>query len=137
MRQRHTRPKGSITELNLTPLIDMVFILLIFFIVTSSFVKEAGIDVSRPSAQSAKRKERGNILIAISESGGIWMDRRKIDIRRVRSNVEKMHAENPEGAVIILADKDSKTGLLIQVMDQARLAGVSNVSVAAKQDQVK
>ncbi|NQY26065.1 MAG: biopolymer transporter ExbD [Piscirickettsiaceae bacterium] len=135
MRNRHSRRQsGAIAEVNMTPLIDMVFILLIFFIVTTSFVKETGVDVSRPSAKTAVKKEKANILIAIKPNGEVWMDKRLIDRRAVRANVERMHAENPEGSVIILADKDSKTGLLIEVMDQARLAGVANVSIAAERD---
>ena len=135
MRNRHSRRQsGGIAEINMTPLIDMVFILLIFFIVTTSFVKETGVDVNRPSAQTAVEKERANILIAIRENDEIWSDNRQIDRRAVRANVERLHAENPEGAVIILADENAKTGILIEVMDQARLAGVANVSIAAERD---
>lgn len=135
MRKRHSRRQsGGIAEINMTPLIDMVFILLIFFIVTTSFVKETGVDVNRPSAKTAVEKERANILISIRENDEIWMDQRQIDRRAVRANVERMHAENPEGSVIILADEEAKTGLLIEVMDQARLAGVANVSIAAERD---
>lgn len=135
MRHRHSRRQsGAIAEVNMTPLIDMVFILLIFFIVTTSFVKETGVDISRPSAKTAVQKELANILIAIKPNGDVWMDGRQIDQRAVRANVERMHAENPEGSVIILADKEAKTGLLIEVMDQARLAGVANVSIAAERD---
>jgi biopolymer transport protein ExbD len=110
----------------------VVFIMLIFFIVTASFVKEAGIDVSRPQAGTATRKERGNILIAITENDQIWMDRRQVDPRALRANIERLHAENPQGSVVIQADKDSKNGLLVQVMDAARASGVSNVSLAAE-----
>jgi len=135
MRNRHSRcQSGGIAEINMTPLIDMVFILLIFFIVTTSFVKETGVDVNRPSAQTAVDKERANILIAIRENDEIWIDKRQVDRRAVRANVERLHAENPEGAVIILADENAKTGTLIEVMDQARLAGVANVSIAAERD---
>jgi len=135
MRNRHSRRQsGAIAEVNMTPLIDMVFILLIFFIVTTSFVKETGVDVSRPSAKTAVKKEHANILISITPNGEVWMDKRQVDRRAVRANVERMHAENPEGSVIILADKEAKTGLLIEVMDQARLAGVANVSIAAERD---
>ncbi len=135
MRTRHSRRQsGAIAEVNMTPLIDMVFILLIFFIVTTSFVKETGVDVSRPSAKTAVKKEKANILIAIKPNGEVWIDKRQIDRRAVRANVERLHAENPEGSVIILADKEAKTGLLIEVMDQARLAGVASVSIAAERD---
>mgnify|MGYP000397286165 FL=1 len=135
MRNRHSRRQsGAVAEINMTPLIDMVFILLIFFIVTSTFVKETGVDVSRPSAKTAVKKELANILISITPNGEVWMDKRQVDRRAVRANVERMHAENPEGSVIILADKEAKTGLLIEVMDQARLAGVANVSIAAQRN---
>lgn len=117
--------------INITPMLDIVFIMLIFFIVTTSFVKETGIEVNRPNAQTAVRNERGNILIAITESGDIWMDKRKIDVRAVRANVERMLAERPEGAVIVQADKFSQAGVMVTVMDQVRLAGVENVSIAA------
>jgi biopolymer transport protein ExbD len=119
------------SEVNLTPMLDVVFIMLIFFIVTASFVKEAGIDISRPGAATAVRKERGNILIAITATDQIWMNRRQVDPRALRANIERMHAENPQGSVVIQADKDAKTGLLVKVMDAARLAGVKNVSLAA------
>ncbi|ADJ29283.1 ExbD/TolR family protein [Nitrosococcus watsonii] len=136
MRERYSqRQSGSAVNINLTPLIDMVFILLIFFIVTTSFVKETGVEVNRPSAKTAVRKERGNILIAIRANNEIWMDQRQIDVRAVRANVERLYAENPEGAVVIVADEDSKTGLVIHVMDQVRLAGVTDVSIAAAKDQ--
>jgi biopolymer transport protein ExbD len=116
---------------NLTPMLDVVFIMLIFFIVTASFVKESGIEISRPGASTAVRKEKGNILIAISANDQIWMNRRQVDPRALRANIERMHAENPQGAVIIQADKDAKTGLLVKVMDAARSAGVKSVSLAA------
>ncbi len=123
--------ESGTTEINLTPLIDMVFILLIFFVVTSSFVKESGIEVNRPSAKSAERQERGNIIISITKQGEIWIDRRRINISALRANVERLHAENPEGSVIIASDRDARTGILVEALDQARLAGVANVSIAA------
>jgi biopolymer transport protein ExbD len=119
-------------EVNLTPMLDVVFIMLIFFIVTASFVKEAGIDVNRPNAATAERKEKGNILVAISADNQIWIDRRQVDPRALRANIERMHSENPHGAVVIQADEESKNKLLVQVMDAARSAGVTNVSIAAE-----
>jgi biopolymer transport protein ExbD len=132
-RRRHSKKSSSSSaEVNMTPMIDMVFILLIFFIVTTSFVKETGVEVSRPSAQTAERKERGNILIAITKQGQIWIDRRLVDVSAVRANVERLHVENPEGAVIVQADDESKTGMLVKVIDQVRLAGISSISIAAQ-----
>lgn len=134
MRRRRDR-RDSAPEINLTPMIDMVFILLIFFLVASSFVKEAGIEVNRPVAQTAQTQGRGTIRIALSEAGEIWMERRSIDIRAVRANVERMLAESPEASVVVLADETAHTGLLVQVMDQVRLAGVNDIAVAARQQE--
>ncbi len=131
MRRSHTEDSNTSAEVNLTPLIDMVFILLIFFIVTSSFVKESGIEVNRPNAQTAERQERGNIIIAANQKGEVWIDKRKVDVHTVRAHIERLRAENPEGSVVILADEKSQTGLMVQIMDQVRLAGVTNVSIAA------
>ncbi len=133
MKRRRGRGEAE-SQVNLTPLIDMVFILLIFFLVTASFVKEAGIEVNRPVAQTTQTKERGTIHIALSARGEIWMERRRIDVRAVRANVERMLADNPEADVVVLADTAAQTGLLVQVMDQARLAGVSTIAVAARQE---
>ncbi|MGI9321881.1 MAG: ExbD/TolR family protein [Thiogranum sp.] len=131
MRKKRVLEAAEEIDLNITPMLDVVFIILIFFVVSSSFIKESGVDVSRPGAGSAERKERGNIMIGITSDNQVWIDRRQIDIRAVRANIERLHAENPEGAVVIQADKDSKTGLLVQVIDQSRLAGVQDVSIAA------
>ena len=121
-------------EINLTPMLDVVFIMLIFFIVTASFIKEAGIDVNRPDAPTAERQEDANILIAISANDEIWIDRRLIDPRAVRANIERLHAENPKGSVVIQADKRSTNEALVTVMDASRAAGVYNISIAAEND---
>ena len=121
------------SSVDITPMLDVVFIMLIFFIVTATFVKEAGIEVNRPDAATAVKQEKANILVAIGPNNDIWIDRRQIDIRSVRPNIERLHAENPQGSVVIQADKQSKTDTLIQVMDAARQAGVFNVSIAAQE----
>lgn len=120
------------SSIDLTPMIDVTFIMLIFFIVTATFVKETGIDVNRPDAKTAQVQEKANILIAIDANDRIWIDRRQIDIRAVRPNIERLHAENPQGSVVIQADKESKTETLIGVMDASRQAGVFNVAIAAQ-----
>lgn len=125
------RGKRNAAELNMAPLIDMVFILLIFFLVTTSFVKETGIDVNRPTAATAVGKTKANILVAIDPQNRIFMDHREIDVRAVRANVGRALAENPDSAVVVVADKDSNTGTAIMVMDGCRLAGAKNVSIAA------
>ena len=117
-------------QMELTPMLDVVFIMLIFFIVSTSFVKESGIEVNRPHAASAQKQERASIFIAIDEKGFVWLQKRKIELDAVRANIEKLHAESPEGALVIQADKKSETGVLIKVMDQVRLAGVKNISIA-------
>ena len=118
-------------EINLTPMLDVVFIMLIFFIVTASFVKEAGIDVNRPDAPMTESKpEDSNILVMINANDEIWIDRRLVDPRAVRANIERMHAENPDGSVVIQANKASTNKILVEVMDTARLAGVYNISIA-------
>jgi biopolymer transport protein ExbD len=134
MARRHVNPDGQENDIDITPMLDIVFIMLIFFIVTTSFVKESGITVSRPSASTAEAKQGSNILIAIRANGEIWVDKRAVDVRAVRANVERMKAEAPEGAVVIQADEFSPTGLLVKVMDQVRMAGVSDISIAASTD---
>ena len=118
-------------EINLTPMLDVVFIMLIFFIVTASFVKEAGIDVNKPDASTAEPKQKANILVAIDSQNAIWIDRRQVDPRAVRANIERLHAENPQGTVVIQADEDANTKTLVWVMDAARQAGVYDVAIAA------
>jgi len=129
MRRRHAHQDEA--DINITPLIDVVFIMLIFFIVTTSFVKETGVEVNRPSANTAQKQQKGSILIAIRENGEVWFNKRNIEVRAVRANVERAHAENPEAGVVIIADKQSATGTLVDVMDQVKLAGVNNISIAA------
>ena len=131
MRRKH-HGTAEEADIDMTPMLDIVFIMLIFFIVPTSFVKETGIDVSRPQASTTERQERGNILIAIKPNGDVWIAKRKVELRAVRANVERLHAENPEGTVVIIADKEAQTGTLVEVMDQVRLAGVYNVSIAAQ-----
>jgi len=133
MRRRRDRLNAEQeSEINLTPMLDIVFIMLIFFIVTTSFVKESGIDINRPSAQTAERKERGNIIISIRANGEIWIDKRAVDVRAVRANVARLHAENPLGSVIIAGDRNASIHYLVEVMDQVRLAGVYNASIATE-----
>jgi len=120
------------TEINITPMLDIVFIMLIFFIVTTSFVKEPGISPQRPSADTAVEKTRGNVLIAISQTGQIWMDKRSIELSQVRTFVEAALAENPESSAVIIADSQANSGILIDLMDQIRLGGIGNISIAAE-----
>lgn len=118
------------TEINLTPMLDVVFIMLIFFIVTTSFVKESGIEVNRPSAQTSSQKSKANIIIAIKNDSEIWIDKRMVDIRAVRANIERLKASNSQNSIVIQSDKEAKTGTLVKVMDQVRLAGITNISIS-------
>lgn len=131
------RNNRSAVELNMAPLIDMVFILLIFFLVTTSFVKETGIEVSRPTAATAAGREKATILVGIDAENRVFFDRREVDIRAVRANIERALVENPEGTVVVVADKESSTGTTIQVMDGCRMAGAQNVSLAARLPQTE
>ena len=132
MRKNYSTVEDEESAIDMTPMLDIVFIMLIFFIVTTSFVKESGITVSRPSAETAAEDKKGNIMVAIKPNGEIWIDKRAVDIRAVRANIEKLKAESPESGVVLQADTDSKTGLLVKVMDQVRMAGMSNISIAAE-----
>ena len=118
------------SQVDLTPMLDVVFIMLIFFIVTSTFVKESGVDVTRPNAETAVPTDASSIQIGITSNNQIYFDKRLVDKRAVRANIEKGLAESPGAAVIIVADALSNTETLIEVMDQSRLAGAENISVA-------
>jgi len=131
MTARRHLPAQEEAELDMTPMLDIVFIMLIFFIVTTSFVKESGVAVSSPSAETASQQENANIFIAITALGEVWIDRRPVDPRAVRAIVARMHADNPEGAVIIQSDEEASIRMLVDVMDQVRLAGVEQIAIAA------
>jgi biopolymer transport protein ExbD len=119
-------------EIDMTPMLDIVFIMLIFFIVTASFVKEDGLDVNKPddTPPPPEQEDKQNILIRIDNNNGIWVDFRRVDIRSVRANIERLHAENPEGIVVIQAAPNSHAGLIVEIYDQALLANVDTVSIA-------
>nr|WP_320113854.1 biopolymer transporter ExbD [uncultured Desulfuromonas sp.] len=126
------RQRRKPAELNMSPLIDMIFILLIFFVVTTSFVREAGVDVQRPIAQTAETRDSTNIVIAITAENLVVVESKPIDVRSVQSYMERFLMQNPNGSVVLAADRSSRSGLVIQVLDACRLAGVKNLSVAAK-----
>ncbi|MED5324080.1 MAG: biopolymer transporter ExbD [Pseudomonadota bacterium] len=132
MRRKRARQEED-ADVDITPMLDIVFIMLIFFIVTATFVKESGIDVTRPDAETAIKQNRVAILIAIRDNNEIWINRRKVDLASVRANVEKLHAENPQGGAVIQADRQAETGVLVEIMDQVRLAGVDAISIAAEE----
>ena len=118
-------PQHDDAEINMTPMLDVVFIMLIFFIVSTSFVREAGVEVNRPSAESSESQSKTAVLVAISADSEIWLDRKAIDIRMLRPALERMKSEQPDISVVIQADEKAMTGQLVSVIDQLRLANVS------------
>lgn len=135
MRHRFPFFKGEEEEIeiNMTPMLDVVFIMLIFFIVTTSFVRETGVEVNRPLAESSEKLPQNAILVAITSNNQIWIDRHRIDARAVRRNIERLLAETPGSTVIIQADETAPTGTLINVLDQTKLAGAKNIAVSSNQ----
>ncbi|HUQ53579.1 MAG TPA: biopolymer transporter ExbD [Gammaproteobacteria bacterium] len=131
MQSRRHAPETEETGIDLAPMLDFTTNLLIFFIITTSFIKEAGVEVFKPSAQTGINRDSGNLLIAIRENGDIWMDRRRIELRDVRPNMERLHIERPDDTVVIIADKESDAGMVAKVMDEVRLAGITTMSIAA------
>jgi len=129
MARRHAHTDDA--EINITPMLDIVFIMLIFFIVTTSFTKETGATIVKPEAAQAVALRNGTILVGIKSNDDIWMGKRLIELREVRSMVEQAKAENPKGSVVIVADKDSRIGTVTQVMDQVKLAGVEGIAISA------
>ncbi|MEE8338780.1 MAG: biopolymer transporter ExbD [Xanthomonadales bacterium] len=131
MARRHAHTEEA--EINITPMLDIVFIMLIFFIVTTSFTKETGAIITKPEAAQAVALRNGTILIGVRPNDDIWMAKRQIELREVRQMVERARAENPEGSVVIVADKGSRIGTVTRVMDQVRLAGVEGIAISTVQ----
>lgn len=129
----HSQNQDQEASVDITPMLDVVFIMLIFFIVTATFVKLSGIEVDPPQASTSVVQEKANILIAIDANNKIWINRREVDFRALRANIERLHAENPKGSVVIQADRMSRNDTLVKVMDASRKAGVYNIALAATQ----
>ncbi len=129
--RKHAAASEEESAINMTPMLDVVFIMLIFFIVTSSFIKEAGITVTKPEAEMAEKKVRTSMLIAINGKNEVWIDRRKVDRSALKPVIEGIYAENPKGAVVVQADKESNAETVLEVVDAARKAGASEIAVAA------
>ena len=117
---------------DLTPMLDVVFIMLIFFIVTATFIKESGIEVNRPDTKTAQFKKTVSLLVAVSPDSAIWIDKKKVDVRNVRPLMERLHAENPKGGLVIQADMESKVEKVLAIMDAARTIGISQVAIAGE-----
>src|SRR5690625_572564 len=129
-RRRHAQADEP--DINITPMLDVVFIMLIFFIVTTSFIRETGVEINKPSALTAEPQPQGNVLIALRDHDTVWMNREGIAFHEVRPRVERARAENPESAVVLIPVRGARTGLLIVVMDQFQAAGISNISISAE-----
>lgn len=135
MRARRHRTDDAEVYIDMTPMLDFVLNLLIFFIVTSAYVKVAGVSVNVPNAQSAREESGGNIFLAITAQGDIWIDKHEVDLHAVRATVARLHAESPDAVVVIQSDSASSTGRLVAVMDQVRQAGIERIAVAANPGQ--
>jgi biopolymer transport protein ExbD len=129
--REHSQKEEEGVEIDMTPMLDIVFIMLIFFIVTAVFVKEAGIQVEKPTAEMATLKQRASIMIAVTDSDQVWINRKRVEVKALRTIIERLHGENPMGTVVIQADREAKSGLTMQVMQAAQAAGVPNVAIAA------
>ena len=117
---------------DLTPMLDVVFIMLIFFIVTATFIKETGIEINRPDTKTAEMKKTVSLLVAVGPDSSIWIDKKKVDIRNVRPMMERLHAENPKGGLVIQADSESKVEKVLAIMDSARAIGITQVAIASE-----
>ena len=129
---RKVRIEEEDAQIDMTPMLDVVFIMLIFFIVTTVFVKQAGMDVNKPEGETAVLKKKANIFIAITEKGDIWLDRREISVEAVAANLEKLLSEQPSEIVFIQADAKAKHGIVVKVMDQVKEAGIDRVAIAVR-----
>lgn len=131
MKLRRRAEAADEQAIDLAPMLDFVMNLLIFFIIAAAFVHESGIRVNRPAARTAQPEDQGSIFVAVSASNEIWIDRQRVDIRRLRGEIERLRRERPKAAVVVQADRDARAGAIVEVMDQARLAGVPDVAIAA------
>ncbi|GAA3925092.1 biopolymer transporter ExbD [Litoribacillus peritrichatus] len=127
--------QNSESEIDMTPMLDIVFIMLIFFIVSTTFVKEAGVEINRPAASTAEKQESTGVMLAVTADGLIWLEGDQTDVRMIRPKLERLKVEQPDVSVMVQADENAKTGVLIKVMDQIKLAGIAQVAVATKPSQ--
>ena len=131
MKFRRHNPQTEDTGIDLAPMLDFVMNLLIFFIIAAAFVQESGIRVNKPAAKTAQQEDKTSIFVAISAQNEVWINRERIDIRRLRAEIERMRRDKPKAVVVVQADQNARAGLMVEAMDQARQAGVPDVSIAA------
>lgn len=120
------------SDINLTPMLDVVFIMLIFFIVTATFIKQAGIDVFRPDAFTAESKPTVSVLVAVGKEGDTWIDKKKVETSAIRASIEKVRAENPRGSMVVQADREAPYKAVKAVLDAARAAGLTEVAISTE-----
>ena len=128
------RKEEDESAIDMTPMLDVVFIMLIFFIVTATFIKETGVEVNRPDTKTAEMKKTVSLLVGVGSDSGIWIDKKKVDIRNVRPTMERLHAENPKGGLVIQADSISKVEKVLAIMDAARQIGITQVAIASEEN---
>ena len=133
MRRSKSRQEED-AKIDITPMLDVVFIMLIFFIVTASFIKESGAKVTKPSAENSNKYPRASVLLAIDDNNEIWLDRRVIDPRAIKANINRVMAENPEGKVIIQADVEAEAKTVLEVVDKLRDAGIPVATISTKSE---
>jgi biopolymer transport protein ExbD len=131
MRRRVTEEEEKVADL--TPMLDVVFIMLIFFIVTATFIKETGVEIDRPDALTATPKKTVSLLVGVSVDNNVWIDKKRVDIRNVKPRMERLHSENPKGGLVILADSESKVEKVLAIMEAARAIGIGQVAIASEE----
>lgn len=124
--------KQDEAQVDLTPMLDIVFIMLIFFIVTSSFVRESGIEVDRPSATNIVSQDKAGIHVAVTANNDIYIDKRMVDVERVQATLEVLLVEKPNSGLVIQADERAYSGIVVKVMDAAKSAGIESIALAAE-----
>ncbi|MCB2106749.1 MAG: biopolymer transporter ExbD [Rhodobacteraceae bacterium] len=134
MADRISANRQEDAQIDMTPMLDVVFIMLIFFIVTATFVKESGIEVERPVAQTGVEQQRVSTLVAVSADDAVWIDNQETDVQAVRATIEKLLAENPQGSVVLQADKRARAGVVIEVMNQIKAGGAEAVAIATDEN---
>ena len=132
MRLGRRQSKQEDAQIDMTSMLDIVFIMLIFFIVTSSFVRESGVEVNRPQASNVVSQKDAGIFVAITSANDIFIDKRLIDVERVQATLEHLLLEKPEASLVIQADEKAYNGTVVKVMDAAKGAGVVNIALAAE-----
>lgn len=132
MSRKNEQAEEEAQAIDLTPMLDVVFIMLIFFIVTATFIKETGIEVSRPEATTGVEKPDAAILVAVNANNEIWIDNQQVDPRGVRAQIERLQAENPRGTVVVQADNAANMNVVVGITESARELGIPTVAISTE-----